>query len=329
MNITKICCIAIVMYGLVLCCTSVSASSKVSGSFTSTRACDAFQSFRKGTNPGAIRTIPGTTYEAREVNSVNDYSWIRIVVPDLDFSERWVAIECGVSRIETTPVDTDTEHQTKCQIPNDFDNYVLAITWQPGFCEHFQYNGRKPECDAMESGEISIANLTLHGLWPNKNGCDKSYGHCGGDPLSLSDETISKIAPWMPNFFYESAFGSYEWRKHGVCQERDDDTYFLMAVELVKIVDSSKLGAYIHESIGGNASIKKIFEIVQAETVTPVNNMTILCSNGRYLQEIRFGLSKDFNYENGLGELLQNGPVLKRVIGCSGDELKIERSGVN
>jgi ribonuclease T2 len=61
MNINKICCIAIVMSGLVLCCTSVSASSKVSGSFTSTRACDAFQSFRKGTNPGAIRTIPGTT----------------------------------------------------------------------------------------------------------------------------------------------------------------------------------------------------------------------------------------------------------------------------
>ncbi len=324
----KRCLNIIVTLVFALACTAVHASTKISGSFTATHKCEAFQSIKKGTNPGPVYTQPGTTYRAIEANSAENYSNLRIIVPGERPPERWVKASCGTLRSSTPAVQAENKEPASCQTPYIFDSYVLALTWQPGFCEHAHYNGRKPECDAMEAGDISVANLTLHGLWPNKKACGIDYGHCGGEPLDLAKQTIKQIAPWMPNFYYQTTFGSYEWRKHGVCQKLEDDVYFLKAVSLVKLVDASSLGSYIHKNIGKKASIKKMFQLVEQDTGYPVKNMTIICSQRKYLQEIHFALRKDFSSNKGLKGLLQDGPDLKRVQGCSGDELIIEQSGV-
>jgi ribonuclease T2 len=69
-------------------------------------------------------------------------------------------------------------------MPNQQDSYVLAITWQPGFCEHAKYNGKKPECDAMNSGALEAKTLSLHGLWPNKQECGTSTAAAAASRLS-------------------------------------------------------------------------------------------------------------------------------------------------
>ena len=52
------------------------ASEPAAGTFTASRSCEAFQSFRKATNPGGARVAPGTAYRVREVNG-RDARWVR------------------------------------------------------------------------------------------------------------------------------------------------------------------------------------------------------------------------------------------------------------
>src|SRR5436853_3588945 len=92
-------------------------SDSVDGTFTATVACDAYQSFNKGTNPGAVRTIPGQEYQAREINTAPDYAWVRIVIPDIEQSDRWVSRECGVSLFTVAEKPAAGGEGGDCQSP--------------------------------------------------------------------------------------------------------------------------------------------------------------------------------------------------------------------
>jgi len=55
-----------------------------------------------------------------------------------------------------------------CNVANTYDSNFLALSWQAGFCEYFDYSGDKPECNRLNAGKISVTNITIHGLWVNK-----------------------------------------------------------------------------------------------------------------------------------------------------------------
>jgi ribonuclease T2 len=185
---------------LALTCAKVGASEAVTGSFVASRGCDAYLSFRKGTNPGAIRVAPGAEYEVREVND-RDRTWLRVEVPGIEEPLRWVASECGITRnLQGTVAGSAAPAAGgQCSVARQFDSFVLAVSWQPGFCEHVRYNGTKPECDHMADRRLVVSNLTLHGLWPNLQACGTNYGSCSNAEPNLSEETVSYISPWMPN----------------------------------------------------------------------------------------------------------------------------------
>jgi ribonuclease T2 len=208
---------------------------------------------------------------------------------------------------------------------------VLAVSWQPGFCEHVKYSGTKPECDHMAAGRLVVSNLTLHGLWPNVAACGTKYGSCGDSEPALSEDTISYISPWMPNFFYERAFGSYEWKKHGTCSAMDSNGYFRRAVDAVKTLQNSAVGQYITANIGGRISKKQLYAALQQETGRSMSeaNVTLLCTN-KQLFEVRVRLPLDFREGASLNDLL--GPdrtpsSSKDSKECQGDEILIEASG--
>jgi ribonuclease T2 len=48
--------------------------------------------------------------------------------------------------------------------------------------------------------------LSLHGLWPEQARMRHPVRQLQRQPFELSKDTIEKIAPWMPNFFYERSF---------------------------------------------------------------------------------------------------------------------------
>ncbi|KQV98391.1 hypothetical protein [Rhizobacter sp. Root1221] len=318
--------------------TVAGASEPASGSFVAAQSCEAYQSMRKQTNPGGVRVQPGVAYPVREANGPGR-EWLRVEVPGASEPLRWVRADCGKASgtsasTSTAPParqSTRTPAGAQCSIAGQQDSYVLAMSWQPGFCEHVKYEGRKPECDRMAEGRLVVSHLTLHGLWPNRQACGTRYGSCGGAALDLRPDTVDYIQPWMPNFFFEQAFGRYEWNKHGTCASMDDDTYFRRAVDAVKTIDRSAAGQYIAANVGKAISRKAFDERVRADTgrTDAVNAITLLCTN-KHLYEVRVQLPVDFKEGGSLNDLLgatlPPHPSDDRKA-CRGDEILIEASG--
>ncbi|KAA3596891.1 MAG: hypothetical protein D8M57_07125 [Candidatus Scalindua sp. AMX11] len=71
--------------------------------------------------------------------------------------ELWVPLSCGTLFVgcrEQTIRDSPTANGS---------NYLLALIWQPAFCETHQ---RKAECKKNRSGDrFDADHFTLHGLW--------------------------------------------------------------------------------------------------------------------------------------------------------------------
>jgi ribonuclease T2 len=312
----------------------------VSGDFTASATCPAFQSFRKETNPDNTQLIINRRYEALSINN-KDWQWIQLRIPGASPAVRWVNKYCGTadfklngnsnSNSNSNSNTNNNSHQNpnSCQIPNDFDSYVLAVTWQPGFCEHVNYKRHKPECDAINSGKKTISHLTLHGLWPNKRSCGINYGYCDSKAtLNLSAATIKTISPWMPNFFYQDNFGEYQWKKHGACQNLNDDDYFLTAIDLVKKVNASPIGLYIKQNIGKTVSVSEFKnQLTQTLGFNAVNRIRLSCSKSRYLTEIQLNLEQDFNPSDNLVSQLEKAPKSSRFQGNCKNLIHIEESG--
>jgi ribonuclease T2 len=318
------------------------ASETVNGSFTASKACEAYASFAKGTNPGAEQVKPGSTYEVREVNKPGNYEQLRVEVPGATPPLRWVARDCGTAALRgaapapSAPVSQDGPQDSAggkremCSTANQQDSYLLALSWQPGFCEHTPRTSGKPECAAMDKGSLVVSNLTLHGLWPNKKSCGTSYGNCDGKPFALKKETVAQIAPWMPNFYYENSFGKYEWNKHGSCQALDPDAYFTKAVAAVRVVNSSAIGEQILKNIGGSFNADKFFAALRSQYgEAAASRVMLVCAGQSYLQEIRVQLPLNFSVDKGLAGLVGATPGQGPQTSRCGSEIRVEASGRN
>ncbi|MFZ6642879.1 ribonuclease T2 family protein [Undibacterium sp. TC4M20W] len=314
------------------------ASEPVNGSFTAGKSCELYSSFNKQSNPGAVHAVVGKSYAVKEINKPGDYAWLRVDVDGANPNLRWVARDCGTAQLDQVPQDNppagrakanrEADRQTMCSTPNLEDSYVLAITWQPGFCEHFAYRGKKPECDAINSGKLKINNLTLHGLWPNKKECGINYGSCSTEPMKLSSDTIKRIAKWMPNFQFESKFGEYEWSKHGTCQARDADTYFKTAAAAVEEVNNSAVGKFILDHAGKSFAVKDFFEMLKKQEGEKIaQNFMLSCADGKYLQEIRLKLPTNFETGKGLTKLIGDAEGFNRQTDKCDNEIIVETSG--
>lgn len=324
------------------------ASEPASGNFTAGKACEAYASFAKGTNPGDVRLKPGSSYEIKEVNKPGSYEQLRIEVPGARPELRWVARDCGSAAApgggtqNPAPAAATREsardgandsaggkHEI-CSTANQQDSYLLAISWQPGFCEHTPRTSGKPECAALDKGSLVVTNLTLHGLWPNKKACGTSYGNCDGKPFALKKETVERIAQWMPNFYYENSFGKYEWNKHGACQSLDPDAYFTKAVAAVQVVNGSAIGQQILKHIGGSFNADKFFATLRSQHgEAAASRVMLVCAGQSQLQEIRVQLPLDFSVDKGLGGLLGTTPGQGPQTSRCGSEIHVEASGRN
>ncbi|MGF1682928.1 ribonuclease T2 family protein [Photobacterium minamisatsumaniensis] len=299
----------------------VMASVKAQGTFTAVERCPAFQSIRKKTNPGNISTQIGTRYQTIAINKPQG-DWVQLYIKSASPQTRWVNLNCG---------NADFQKHTKsdgsvCTVPNKHDSYVLAVSWQPGFCEHANFKGEKPECTALNNNQLTSHHLTLHGLWPNKKSCGIKYGYCSpASTMDLSAETIAEIAYWMPNFHYQTTFGAYQWKKHGTCQSRSDDEYFLAASNLVQQTDASPIGQYVKQHIGQRISINEFQRYLSNQLgQQAVKRLQLSCLKGKYLQEIRLNLPLRFEEQNSLISNLNIAPPARSFKGNCNSDIYIE-----
>lgn len=133
--------------------------------------------------------------------------------------------------------------------------YVLAVSWQPGFCET---QTRKPECRSQKRDDFEAANFTLHGLWPQRTDycgvpesqvtADKSGRWSELPPVELSPDLRRKLDEAMPGTL--SALDRHEWTKHGTCAGPDQETYYRNALWALDTLNASAVRDLFAGNIG-------------------------------------------------------------------------------
>lgn len=191
-----------------------------------------------------------------------------------------------------------------CDPAPPVDHYILALSWQPAFCER---NAGRPECRDLDRGDFAATNLSLHGLWPNGAGGDHPF-YCGvaaadrnrdqdGDWCELSATgadraTQSDLARLMPGS--QSCLDRHEWTKHGTCTGLGGDAYFDAAARLVLEVQTTQLSERLRAAIGRTVSRRVLLEAFERDFgggAATALEITCRRSGGRaYLAEIRIAL---------------------------------------
>jgi ribonuclease T2 len=227
---------------------------EIDDTFTAKTNCPAVRSIRKGTNPGNIKTVRGTTYPVIGQNKT-DASYYLI---EISGEERWVGKQCG--QLSAAPgVDEPIGNNGSGK------EYVLALSWQPSFCETHE---GKSECRSQTDGRFDGKNLTLHGLFPQPIGnfycgvssqdkqLDKDKKWTQLPPVQLTAATTQELTEKMPGF--ASQLERHEWVKHGTCYGTTPDEYFQDSMLLQDQINNSDVQKLFATNIGQKISSEQI-----------------------------------------------------------------------
>ncbi len=300
---------------------------KLSGYFIAREKCPAYQSFRKKTNPGNILTRIDTAYQllGKNKQSASHY----LIEVEGQPSTRWVAVSCGEHVIPvdaiTQPIisnETSTTSQAKSR-------YILAISWQPGFCET---RPSKPECQSQTAARFDATHFTLHGLWPQPR--SNIYCHVAPEEvakdkngewqdlqeLTIGPETrqeLNKVMPGTASFLQR-----HEWTKHGSCYNGEPpEEYFGDSLKLMRQInsDDSAFRNLFANNIGQELTAMQIRDAFEeAFGDGTANKIKITCKrdgNRLLITEITLGLQGDLD-EISMAEALLAAPEANNI-GCT------------
>ncbi len=307
--------LALVAVALALLAAPALAQTKLSGTFTATKACPALQSIKKATNPGNVSVASGTGYKLLGGNKTPPtYYWI--VVPNAQPDYRWVATDCGT-------IDAAAEAQEQAQAApaenpsgkSGGTQYVLALSWEPAFCEGLP---DKAECKAETAQSYEATHLSLHGLWPqprSKAYCgvpdadvatDKAHDWASLPAVALSARTKSDLDSVMPGT--RSLLERHEWIVHGTCSGVGQDAYFGRAALFAGTIDNTAVNALLAGRIGQHVDgteIRAAFDTAFGKGAG--DRVRIACERDgdrSLISEITIGLTGDVTGSGGIGELI-------------------------
>lgn len=286
---------------------------KIQGVFSAQQSCQAYVSKNKLTNPDHAELVAGKDYETIEVNRPNRPDWYRIVVPTANPKERWVSAECG--RFQAGEV-TETGNNT-CRTAGQADSYVLALSWQPAFCET---KPQKPECRITDPISYQARHFTLHGLWPNKRQCGINYAFCGEVSVQkqnfcdypvvrLDTNSQSSLAEVMPSVQAGSCLERHEWHKHGTCQTAwSMEEYFDLSVDLTRQFNESGMAYFMNRRIGQTVRTEDFLNRITAVLGAAARErIKLKCEQGM-LVEVQIGLTADLTLGKDLEKLIEQAP---------------------
>ncbi|VEG91467.1 ribonuclease T2 family protein [Legionella spiritensis] len=295
------------------------ASTSVDGYFKTLKSCPAYLSKNKKTNPDQLTVPANEQYELVEINRAGQPDWFRIVIPDNAHTLRWVARDCGQANYRST------DHSHCDQTPGMADAYVLALSWQPAFCQTYGYEIGKPECLKLQTDSYASSHMVLHGLWPNQDNCGTNYGFCGVESLShhcdypsltISKPIADKLRILMPSFAYGSCLERHEWQKHGSCQILSQDDYFSLALRLTEEADKTELGQYLYQHRGDHVPRKQLEDMVaRSFGKEAVAKVYLGCKDG-FLVDVFIQLPPLIPYTTPLAELVRKAPERRSHQGC-------------
>lgn len=99
---------------------------------------------------------------------------------------------------------------------DDFDFYVLSLSWSPSWCAANDRDGSTAQCD----GRRAYAFIA-HGLWPqNERGWPE---YCSS---SEPERVPQALATALYDIIPSAGLAGHEWRKHGTCSGLSQRVYF-------------------------------------------------------------------------------------------------------
>jgi len=154
------------------------------------------------------------------------------------------------------------------QAPTGKTEYILAVSWQPGFCET---RPSRKECTGQTADRFDATHFSLHGLWPVK----KSYCGVAAETkararkgnwldlpqLAVARETADRLLIAMPGT--QSGLDRHQWLRSGTCQSGTAQDYFSMQLAFLDRLNASPVGALFAGKLGETvteAEIKQAFD---------------------------------------------------------------------
>ena len=200
-------------------------------------------------------------------------------------------------------------------------DHVLAISWQPGFCETAS---DKPECKSQTTSRFDATNFSLHGLWPqpgtniycgvgdNAIAIDKAGRWRDLEMDRIRDEIWRDLQQVMPGT--RSHLHKHEWVKHGTCTGVDVNAYYARSIALMAELNASPLQAFFAGSIGKTVTARAIRKALnQGFGLGAGERLRVSCKrdqdSGRQLiVELTLGLANPFDGEASLADLIMAAP---------------------
>lgn len=270
---------------------------KMDGKFTAEQGCPAVVSIRKKTNPDSARLTPDRVYAVTAANA-KPATHYQVRVPGARPRKRWVEAGCGF--LGTRPAPAPSVGRGP--------EYVLALTWQPAFC---QMRRSKPECDKQTAKRFDADHFTLHGLWPQP----RTKVYCGVSArrrksswsripaLGLTPKTMSELRQAMPGT--ASYLQRHEWLKHGTCYGKPAEDYFLDMMALLKQVNGSALQKLFANNIGSRLTAAEVRAAVDRSFGRGTGSKTTMNCKQGMITELQFNLRGDVARFSKLGDLLR------------------------
>lgn len=184
--------------------------------------------------------------------------------------------------------------------------YVLAISWQPAFCET---RPNRPECETQTQDRFDAQNFALHGLWPQP----RSRDYCGVDAPTveldengdwtqlpapeLSPALRKDLQTLMPGT--QSALDRHEWIKHGTCYGADAETYFQDSIDMLSAINASAVSELFVGAVGTELSqdqVRAAFDTAFGQGAGERVRLACTEDDGRRLiNELTIGLTGDID----------------------------------
>jgi ribonuclease T2 len=168
--------------------------------------------------------------------------------------------------------------------------YVLALSWQPAFCES-DAGAAKAECRAMDEGDWAAndwarRHFTLHGLWPNADRNDDGRMDDADDyclpPTSRANAIAQDKGVWrqlpavtLPADLQQrltrvmpgtaSRLERHQWIKHGTCSGLSPQRYFAAGVALTEAVANTKFSAFVTARLGEDIARRDLLQAFATE----------------------------------------------------------------
>ncbi len=167
-----------------------------------------------------------------------------------------------------------------------FDYYILALTWNSGWCEIEGNRKNAPQCDQSR-------DFTLHGLWPQyKEGWPEYCQSARANPSRAETRRQSGL-------YGTSGSAWHQWNKHGRCTDMNYQEYYARSKTLIDEFQTPRIFFEVNQALDVTPEVIES-AIIEANPDLTADGISVICKNG-FFTEARICLDRNFEPTSCLG----------------------------